>query len=104
MRRVRRIQWSCRKRLSLASESRSRIEKKRKQDGTGQPAKKRKRFENIMNWGDGEDEDAKDYVPDQGIRHWLMQDDRSRNDEKEDNSQSLTAPSSFILQVISDFV
>ena len=88
----------------MASESRSRIEKKRNQDGTGKPAKKRKRFENIMNWGDGEDEDAKDDVPDQGIRDWLMQDDRSRNDEKEDDSQSLTAPTSLILQVISDFV
>ena len=51
-------------------ENESKIEKKRKQDGTGQPAKKRKKFENILSWGDGED-DAKDDGHDQSLSEWL---------------------------------
>ena len=51
-------------------EKESKIEKKRKSRGCEQPAKKRKKFENILSWGDGED-DAKDDGHDQSLSEWL---------------------------------
>ena len=50
-------------------ENRSKINKRRKADETGQPAKKKKKFENLSNWGD--EDTAED---DQSLRDWLESD------------------------------
>ena len=55
-------------------ETRSKINKRRKEDETGQPAMKRKKFENLSNWGD---EDATE--DDQNLRDWLVSGDESKD-------------------------
>ena len=49
-------------------------------DETGQPAKKRMKFENISNWGD---EDAtEDDESDQRLRDWLVCSDENTSTEE----------------------
>ena len=58
-------------------------------DETGQPAKKRMKFENISNWGDEDaTEDDENY---QCLRDWLVRGDENISTEVEGNSDLTVA-------------